>query len=381
MIRRIGAGGMAETLECLRTSPGGITTRVCVKRMLPGHRDDPELVRLFEREARLSLQLSHGGIARAIETLVDDEGPALVLEYVEGIDLRAYLTAIRERGELPPIETVLLILKDLLLALHHAHTLETDAIPNGLVHRDISPSNVLLGIDGDVKLVDFGIAKAVGDSYRTATGIIRGKIPYMAPEYARTGHYDVRSDLFSLGVVAYELLTLTRPYQGRNDPETLEHAALGRRAPLASFRAHVPPALEAVVESLLSPRPDDRPRDAREVLESLAGLGGEVSARTALAAEVRARREARAKERMSLETAATSPAAIEPTRAIVEGETAPLSATEPLPVAEATLLLTNAAADGKRSAPELGASRSTLVGVVAVGVALAVLTWLALSSG
>src|SRR5690606_11197112 len=162
--------------------------------------------RLFEREARLSLQLDHGSIARAIETVVDAEGPALVLEYVEGVDLRAVLSSLRERGRRLEVELALLVLEDVALALHPAHTLNTDEIPSGLVHRDISPSNILLGVEGDVKLVDFGIAKALGDPHLTTTGVIRGKIPYMPPEYARTSRYDVRSDLFSLGVVAYELL-------------------------------------------------------------------------------------------------------------------------------------------------------------------------------
>jgi eukaryotic-like serine/threonine-protein kinase len=373
VVRRIGAGGMAETLECHRTSPGGLTARVCVKRMLPSHREDPELVRLFEREARLSLQLNHGSIARAIETLVDAEGPALVLEYVDGIDLRKLLTSRRESGDRLDVDLVLLILKDMGLALHHAHTLVTDEIPSGLVHRDISPSNILLGTDGDVKLVDFGIAKAVGDSHRTTTGVIRGKIPYMAPEYARTGHYDTRSDLFSLGVVGYELLTLRRPYQGQNDPETLEHAALGKRTPLELLRSDTPAALGRLIEALISPNPEERPPSARAVLEAMEGLGGRIASRISLARAVQSLTDRPGAESLEAPTRALETLEDDERTVLLDEPTAPPE-TEPLPsVAE-----TRALAPQPHEAPRRGAPRSLVI-VVLAGIALAVGTWLALT--
>jgi eukaryotic-like serine/threonine-protein kinase len=363
---------MAETLECLRTSPGGLTSRVCVKRMLPSHREDAELRRLFEREARLSLQLNHGSIARAIETLVDDEGPALVLEYIDGVDLRRLLSNRRDSGERLDIDLVLLILEDMALALHHAHTLITDDIHSGLVHRDISPSNILLGVEGDVKLVDFGIAKAVGDPHRTTTGVIRGKIPYMAPEYARTGHYDVRSDLFSLGVVGYELLTLRRPYQGQNDPETLEHAALGKRTPLLLLRSDTPPALERLVESLISPAPDERPPSARAILEALEGVGGHVASRLALARVVQSLAQPSGAELLDCPTLALGTTQPADERTVVLEEPVP-PRTEPLPSAAETRPLAPRATEAPR-----GWLPRSLLPWVLVGLALAVGTWLAL---
>jgi eukaryotic-like serine/threonine-protein kinase len=363
---------MAETLECLRTSPGGITTRVCVKRMLPSHRDDPELVRLFEREARLSLQLNHGSIARAIETVVDGEGPALVLEYVEGVDLRKLLTDRRESGERLGIELALLILKDIALALHHAHTLVTDEITSGLVHRDISPSNILLGVDGDVKLVDFGIAKAVGDPHRTTTGVIRGKIPYMAPEYARTGQYDVRSDLFSLGVVGYELLALRRPYQGQNDPETLEHAARGVHTPLTQLRSDTPSTLARVIEALLSPAPDDRPSSARMVLEALEGEGGRVASRVDLADAIRSLTERARSDAPEPPTAAMPATGADEATVLLE-ETVIPAKTEPLPSGAETRAL----GPQTRKAPPAGALFHWIGWVALVGAAIG--TWLALT--
>lgn len=269
ILQRLGTGGMAETFVAVRHGPVGFCQRVCLKRILAAFRDEPEFVEMFLREARLSALLHHNHIARVLDFGVVDGDHYLTLELIEGTDLRGLLAALRHRDERLDSSLVVYLARALASALEFAHTANDAGVPAGVVHRDVSPSNILLSRAGEVKLADFGIAKRIDNPGSLQSRALKGKVPYMAPEYA-TGHrYDARSDLYSLGVTLYECLTGRRPYEGLNDLETIELARAGRREPLKTVAASAPRDLVNVVEWLLSPRPDDRPGNASVVLEAL----------------------------------------------------------------------------------------------------------------
>lgn len=269
-IRRLGAGGMAETFVAVRRGPGGFEQRVCIKRILPAFESDQEFVESFLYEAKTSAALRHGNIVQVLDFGVADGTHYLALELIEGLDLRALLGADSdERVSLDP-ELCTLIAADLCAALEHAHSESPDRI--AVVHRDVSPSNVLISTAGEVKLTDFGIARATSGRQRTATGIIKGKVPYMPPEYIEHGVFDPRGDLFSLGVLLYEMLAGARPFDGHSDLDTIRRIVAGQHAHLGTLTRGAPPHLVQCIERLLVVRPDERFPSARAVLDALPAI-------------------------------------------------------------------------------------------------------------
>jgi Protein kinase domain len=245
----IGRGASAEVFLARRRSD---SRRVALKILLPWCADDPELTASFIREAELSAQLDHPNIIRVLEPVHTDSLWCIALEWVEGADL-AHLP-------LPlPREIALAIMVDILAALHHAHTLK-DAAGSGLeiVHRDVSPGNVLVGNDGVVKLGDFGLAKALTQTARTRTGQLKGKLGYMSPEQAKGARVDHRSDIFSAGLLLHELLTGKPAYTGTSE-EVLSSAQSG----------HVPPTIDPLLARALAFEKDARYPDARAFAAAL----------------------------------------------------------------------------------------------------------------
>jgi serine/threonine protein kinase len=281
--RALGAGGMAEAYAAVRRGAGGFEQRVCVKRVLPAFAADPDFLRLFHREARLAASLNHRNVVRVVE-LGDDAGtPYLALELVEGIDLRRLLAC---HARLP-VAVVALIALELAEALDHAHTRGDPIGP--VIHRDLSPANVLVGLNGDVKLTDFGIAKAVREASHARSKQVRGNLWYMAPEqlHRGPGHAEPRSDLFSLGVVLFEALAGSRPHHGATDLAAMMALQEGRRDHLAVVAPHVPDTLAELVEGLLSGDPAMRPASAAAVVERLTAAGVDPGARRTLREYVR----------------------------------------------------------------------------------------------
>ena len=269
LIERLGVGGMAETFLAIRRGLGGFEQRVCVKRILPSFAGDPEFVAMFQREARLSALLHHGHIARVLDFGTVDAAHYLALELVEGSDLRFVLRHFRRRGEGLDGGLTSYIAHALASALDYAHATDREGVSAGSVHRDISPSNVLLSPAGELKLTDFGIATALSRPGSAQSNALKGKIPYMAPEYALGRRSGPRTDLFSLGVLLYECLAGFRPFDGGHDLQTIEHARNGQREPLQPLAPNAPPALVDAVEALLEPQPEGRPLDAAALLERL----------------------------------------------------------------------------------------------------------------
>ena len=207
LVRRLGVGGMAETFEATRIGAEDFEQRVCLKRVLPAFSDDEAFVSRFRREAKLAAQLRHTNVVGVVDFGTVEGVHYMALELVDGIDLRSLLTS--SPGEKLAPETTALIGLDLAYALEHAHAT--------LVHRDVSPSNILLSRSGEAKLADFGIAKSMDGASATASRSAQGKVPYMSPEHIRGEPVDGRTDLFSLGVVLFEALAGARPFDGAHD--------------------------------------------------------------------------------------------------------------------------------------------------------------------
>ncbi|AKF09043.1 serine/threonine-protein kinase [Sandaracinus amylolyticus] len=274
VLSRIGAGGMAETFRALRRGPGGIEQRVCLKRILPAWQDDARFVRMFLEEARIAARLRHATIVQVLDVGEHEGAPYLALELIEGADLRRVLDTENAHRRVLAADVVALLALELATALEHAHE-------HGVLHRDVSPANVLISEVGEVKLADFGIAKAQDGAAVTSTGFAKGKVAYMAPDYAATGKASTASDLFSLGVLLYEAASGRRPFRGpMRTPKD--------RAPLAKTAPHVPPRLVGIVERLLEPEPRDRYPSAGALFDAVAELTPTASARRALGALARA---------------------------------------------------------------------------------------------
>jgi serine/threonine protein kinase len=279
LLRRLGAGGMAETFVALRRGPAGFEQRVCIKRILPAYESDREFVTSFLSEARTSAALRHANIVQVLDFGEHEGSHYLALELIDGLDLRGVL----QRDTALDPELVALIAAEIASALAYAHAGDEDR--PALIHRDVSPSNVLVSKNGEIKLTDFGIARVVGGTLHTASGVIKGKIPYMPPEYVDGGQFDARGDLFALGVMMFELLHGFRPFDGDSELDTLRRIAAGDRQP---FTASAGPGLIACIERLIAKDPAQRFADARELLDALPTVHTH-RARKRLAELVRAR--------------------------------------------------------------------------------------------
>jgi serine/threonine protein kinase len=269
----LGVGGMAEAYEAVRRGPSGFSQRVCLKLVLPFFRDNEEFIKLFEREARLSAKLRHSNIVSVIDFDVFEGTPYMALELVDGVDLRTLLDA--QEGDKLPYEFVPALGLELAAALDHAHappsSVEIDDSKSdvmGIVHRDISPSNVLVSRNGEIMLTDFGVARAMSGASRKQSAV-KGKVPYMSPEHLRNELLDGRADLFSLGVVLYESLAGCRPYEGGHDPATIMLILKGDHQPLCDLAPEAPPEFCQVIESLIKPDREDRPANAATLMEQL----------------------------------------------------------------------------------------------------------------
>lgn len=259
-VRALGMGGMAETFVARSIDPAR-SQLVCLKRLRPTLAADPAQRAHFADEARVLSRLCHPNVLCVLDAGTDLEGPFLVTELVEGLDLRRLLAWLEDLGEPMPEPIALRIAHEIAEALAHAHS-------HGVVHRDVTPANVLLGRDGRVVLIDFGIARSDAQTQRTRTGLVKGKAAYMAPEQALGSKLDARTDLFALGVVLFEMLAGHRPHDGASDVETVTNALRGRRRPLA--RPLTTSGLEDILDALLSPQASQRPEDASRVARALA---------------------------------------------------------------------------------------------------------------
>ncbi len=262
---RIGGGGMAEVFEATLIGVAGFERPVAVKRMLPALSSDPTFGAMFINEARIASLLHHANIVTVLDFDRDGEGRFfLVMELIRGMDLRQLADA----GSLP-IEVAVHIACEMLRGLDYAHELEHDGKRLGIVHRDISPHNVMISWDGQVKLVDFGIAKAVAATGVSRSGTLKGKLAYMSPEQAGALELDGRSDVFAVGVVLHELIAGERLFRGSTEPEVLARVLTQPIPRPGDKRPGVPPALDDAVMGMLQRDRDRRFAGAHDALEAL----------------------------------------------------------------------------------------------------------------
>lgn len=269
----IARGGMGELYRARMIGAAGWTRDVVLKMVLPHLGGDPEFIERFRDEARIAASLRHGNIVSVLDFGLLDGIPFLAMDWVDGWDLRQVIRTLRERGERMPHGLALFVGVEVCRALTHVHNVtDDDGRALGLVHRDISPSNLLIARTGEVKLTDFGIARSVTQTVRTETGQLRGKVAYMSPEQASGRPVDARSDLFSLGVVLYELLAGVRPFEAEGDVETLARVQRAEFAPLATVAPELDADVVAVVERAMARDPDDRWPDADAMQVALLGV-------------------------------------------------------------------------------------------------------------
>jgi hypothetical protein len=259
LLEKIASGGMAEVFRAVLRGAAGFEKQVAVKRILPVFCEEPEFITLFQDEARIASTLTHANIAQVFELGEVDGAHYLALELVDGLDLARVAARLKAAGQPMPPVTAAFIVAEAARGLAHAHEKTgPDGRPVGIVHRDVSPPNILVSRAGDVKVADFGIAKAAGKVHKTETGVLMGKLRYMSPEQLAGQELDARSDIFSLGVVLYELLAGGPIFEGE---QTLRLAELIQKAeipPPSTRNPTVPRALDELVLRALA-----RPREAR----------------------------------------------------------------------------------------------------------------------
>ncbi len=289
LIHRLGHGGMAAVFLGRATGRAGFEKLVAVKVIHPHLAAEPEFVEMFLFEARIAARLHHPHVVE-IHDLGDDDGVFfMVMEYVEGETLASMLRQLRKQGEQLPLSAVLQVMADACEGLAAAHDLtDVDGRRMHLVHRDVSPHNLLVSMDGRVKVVDFGIAKATGRRSSTRTGQLRGKLAYMSPEQAGGGSIDHRTDLFALGAVLWELLAGERLFTAETESETLARVTACEVPDIRERRSDVPEGVAALVDRALAREPGARFATAQEMLREvrvqLRALEGDVDPRADLAA-------------------------------------------------------------------------------------------------
>lgn len=288
LLEKIATGGMAEVYRARSQGALGFEKILVIKRILDTLARDDEFKELFKVEARIAAMLSHVNIVQVFELGQVGDHLFIAMEYVHGIDLARLLTRARGLGDFP-VPLALLIGLEVLRALQFAHVAtDAEGRPLHVVHCDISPQNILISFAGEVKITDFGISRAA--IQKGSQEVIRGKYAYMSPEQVEGRPLDGRSDIFSLGIVLYELLTGRRLFKARSRDETLARV---RRAEVPSprpYRAEISEDLESFLLKTLSRRPEDRWADATEMLDALSALvvrEGHRATNTDLAAYVR----------------------------------------------------------------------------------------------
>src|SRR6195256_462403 len=279
---RLGVGGMATVHRARERGIEGFERIVALKRLLPPLAEDASFIKSFVREAKLASLLNHVNIVQIFELGRVGTQYFISMEYIDGRDIRRILRHARKVSGPPPIHVTVGLLLQLCDALDYAHhKVDDSGTPLGLVHRDVSPSNVLVTSAGQVKVIDFGIAKAQSAQLRTQTGRVKGKLAYMAPEALAGKDLDARSDLFAAGVIAHELLTARPLFGSKNEYQTLMKVQRGEVVPPSTFNQACLPELDAIVLRALARDPDDRFLHASDLRDELHEMRAQYHLQTA----------------------------------------------------------------------------------------------------
>ncbi len=273
LLEKIGQGGMAEIFLAQIEGPGKFVKKIAIKRILAYLSNEEEFITQFLDEARIAGALNHPNIVQIYEVGDVDGNFYIAMEYVEGKHLGQIIHRTVEIGQLVPVEVALIIINEIAKALAYAHSATDEkGNPLNIIHRDVSPQNILIGFNGTVKLTDFGIAKARNKLHQTRADVIKGKFSYLAPELLTGSSASPASDLFSLGVVFWELLTGRRLFQGQNDAHTLQLIQQCYVPPIRQFRSDVSQSIENLIRGLLAPSPQYRYQKADFLVKELSKL-------------------------------------------------------------------------------------------------------------
>ncbi len=285
LLERLGQGGMAEVFKAKSFGVEGFEKILVIKRILPELSRRPDFVEMFIHEAKLAVRLSHANIVQVFDLgkapgsdpggVQQPDAYYIAMEYVHGLDLASVLARCRREQVVLPIEMSVYVASEVAKGLDHAHRRRDERMrPLGIVHLDVSPQNVLLSFEGEVKVTDFGVAKACGVLDRgapedTRANRLQGKFAYMSPEQARGENVDARSDLFSLGTILYECVAGVNPFGAPTTFETLRRVQACEYPPLALLRPDAPAELVAILKTAIAKSPDDRYADAGRMYEAL----------------------------------------------------------------------------------------------------------------
>jgi serine/threonine protein kinase len=270
LLQRLAAGGMAEVYLARASGVAGFEKLVAIKRIHPHHSVDEGFGSMLVDEAKLSVSLSHRNIVQTLDLGRVDDAYVLVMEHVEGYDVHHVLEGLRQAGRLLPVDLAAHVIAEVCRGLDYAHQHRDErGEPTGIVHRDVSPQNVLLSFAGEVKIADFGIAKAKSRQSDPESGIIKGKYFYMSPEQAWAEPLDHRSDIFSAGVVLWELLVGERLRQESQIQLLLDAVRQAHVPAPSSSRAAIPGELDAIVARATAVNPADRYANAGKMADAL----------------------------------------------------------------------------------------------------------------
>jgi serine/threonine protein kinase len=287
LMRPIAKGGMATVYLARVVGEGGFERLVALKLMHPHIANEPEFVAMFLDEARLAARIRHPNVVPTLAVERSADGLFLVLEYVDGHPLHSVVRARAQTKNAFPMEIALRIIIDALEGLHAAHELcDESGIPLHLVHRDVSPQNVLIGTDGVARITDFGVAHARARLATTRGAGLKGKVAYLSPEQIMSGQVDRRSDLFAAGIVLWEMLTFRRLFRGKSEGETLARIMAGAARAPHEVRPDIPTQVSAVCMKALDSKPDRRFQTALEMVEALESAAAEAGVAIAKPREV-----------------------------------------------------------------------------------------------
>ena len=270
LLEKIAQGGMAEIFKGKALDSQGLERPVVIKRILPHIAASQEFVQMLIDEAKIAVMLNHGNIAQVYDLGKVGDDYFIVMEYVEGKSISQIMKRLKLIGQLIPIPFAMALCSEIANGLDYMHRKTDDeGHPLHIVHRDISPQNVILSVYGTVKIIDFGIAKAKNKVSITDSGVLKGKFAYMSPEHAEGMKLDNRNDIFSLGVILYELLTGERLFKGKTNPETVKRVKKARVPTPSGKRDEIPKALDAIVFKALARDRNQRYTSAGELSQDL----------------------------------------------------------------------------------------------------------------
>ena len=270
LLERINVGGMAEVFKAKAFGVEGFERILAIKRILPNMADDDEFINMFIDEARIAVQLSHANVVQIYELGKFENQYYIAMEYVAGKDLRQILDRYRKKKETMSVAAAAFITSRICDGLDYAHRkLDATGKPLNLIHRDVSPQNILVSFEGSVKITDFGIVKAEDRGSKTQAGVLKGKFGYMSPEQVRGWEIDNRSDIFAVGILLYEMVTGKRLFIGESDFSTLERVRNADVTPPTQHNPNIPETLERVMLKALARERDERYSHAADLADDL----------------------------------------------------------------------------------------------------------------